>query len=348
MSVVSLKCPYCGGELIFDPSSQQYQCEYCVSTFSQEEIDKLKPAETKEETSSQVDESGESIMAYSCPSCGAEIVAEETTASTFCYYCHNPVVLAGKVGGEFTPDKIIPFKIDKQEAEKKFLSYVQGKKYIPRAFFNKKQIELLSGVYFPYWLYDCKLEGSLQAESKDIRIWRTGDIEHVETKFYEVEREGSIQLEDIPRNALKKANHKLIDGVMPYDLSEAIDFHMGYLSGFSAEKRDIESEEYAEDVKKEADSYGGKLLEETIDGHDTTSIRNVTMIKKDENWSYVLLPVWTVTYKGKDGKIYYYSLNGQDGKVFGELPVDYPKVWTTASIIAGVTFVISLIGGLIL
>ncbi len=31
MAVISFKCPNCDGELIFDPSTQKYKCEYCNS-----------------------------------------------------------------------------------------------------------------------------------------------------------------------------------------------------------------------------------------------------------------------------------------------------------------------------
>ena len=38
MSTISIKCPNCGGELIFDPKSQKYKCEYCGSDFALDEI----------------------------------------------------------------------------------------------------------------------------------------------------------------------------------------------------------------------------------------------------------------------------------------------------------------------
>ena len=38
MATVSMKCPNCGGELIFDPKSQKYKCEYCGSDFALDEI----------------------------------------------------------------------------------------------------------------------------------------------------------------------------------------------------------------------------------------------------------------------------------------------------------------------
>ena len=44
MATITYKCPNCDGGLLFDPSTQKYHCEYCQSSFSQEELDALAPA----------------------------------------------------------------------------------------------------------------------------------------------------------------------------------------------------------------------------------------------------------------------------------------------------------------
>ena len=159
MAVISFKCPNCDGELVFEPSTGKYKCEYCASSFSQAELDAMQPASAtdevvKEDTTdgdvSATSAEGEAVL-YHCPSCGAEIATDETTAATFCYYCHNPVVLSRRLEGEFLPDQVIPFQYEKKQAIEKFLEYVGKKKFVPKAFFNKKQIELISGVYFPFW-----------------------------------------------------------------------------------------------------------------------------------------------------------------------------------------------------
>ena len=36
--------------------------------------------------------------------------------------------------------------------------FVKTKKYVPSSFFQKKQIEMLRGVYFPFWICECKTE----------------------------------------------------------------------------------------------------------------------------------------------------------------------------------------------
>lgn len=352
MAVISYKCPNCDGELIFDPSTQKYKCEYCSSFFGQTELDDMNPSNTQERKTEEKtsgtpkgQSDTEDAVIYNCPSCGAQIVTDATTAATYCYYCHNPVVLSGRLAGEFLPDKVIPFTIDRKQAESSFLSHVHSKKFVPRAFFNKKQIEKLSGVYFPYWMFDCDLKGQLSARAAKVRVWRSGDTEYTETKHYQIEREGDISLNDITRNALQKANHKLIDGVMPYDFQKKQEFHMGYLSGFLAEKRDIGQKELAAEVKQEAGEYGKRLLSETIGGYSNVSIKDSSFHHTKESWSYVLLPVWTVTYRSASGKTFYYSMNGQTGKVYGELPIDFKKLCLLGGIIALAVFAICLIVG---
>ncbi|MCI9527563.1 MAG: TFIIB-type zinc ribbon-containing protein [Lachnospiraceae bacterium] len=368
MAVISYKCPNCDGELVFHPATQKYKCEYCASAFSQEELAQLKPATEEEQRVSESpqeeqtergqkengrygnreageQQSQEEGVMYHCPSCGAQIVTDQTTAAAFCYYCHNPVVLSGRVSGEFLPHKIIPFTIDKQQATEKFLEYAHSKKFVPKAFFNKQQIEKISGVYFPYWMADMDMIGSLQAEGKNLRVWRSGDTEYTETKIYHVERRGNIHLEDITKNALKKNSLKLAEGVLPYDVSKVKGFHMGYLSGFLAEKRDLGRSDLQAEVVEDAKEFAQRLLRETAGGYGHLSVNSCQLQTQQEHWDYIMLPVWTVTYKGRDGKMYYYSMNGQNGKVYGELPVDGAKVWILGIVIFMVVFLLGLLGG---
>ena len=59
MAVISFKCPNCDGELIFDPETQKYKCEYCGSKFTQAELDALQPAESEETDAGAADGSDE-------------------------------------------------------------------------------------------------------------------------------------------------------------------------------------------------------------------------------------------------------------------------------------------------
>lgn len=352
MATVSIKCPNCGGGLQFDPAAQDYECEYCLSRFTQEELEKIAPEaggqEQKEDNSdgagvphqggqnSSVGEGHstleqpdmESAVVYTCPSCGAEIVTDETTAASFCFYCQNPVILQGRLWGEYRPDYVLPFAIDKEKATEIFLGWLKRKRFVPSDFYAPEQIEKMTGVYFPYWLYSCQVDGKLEGEGIRLRSWRTGDVQYTETQKYDVSRSGTMKIDYVPRNALKKADKKLAEGVMPFDTGTMKPFAMSFLSGFFAEKRDMGQEQLQEDVEQEIRSFAAESLKNSIGSYNSINIRNQEAKLREKRWEYALLPVWTLTYReSRTGDIYYFACNGQSGKVCGKLPVDRKKLW---------------------
>ena len=335
---ITYKCPNCDGGLVFDPASQKYHCEYCLSDFTQEELERLSPEMNRRELEYQEPDCREpnrrepgsaeaQPVLYTCPSCGSQIVTDETTAATFCYYCHNPVVLAGRLEGQFRPDYVIPFQIDRQKAEEIFSQWIGRKRYVPEAFYNKKQIEGMSGVYFPYWLYSCRVDGELDAQGTRLRTWDTAGMRYTETTVYDVKRQGTMEVNHVARNGLRKANRQLVDSVLPYRMNEKENFSMGYLSGFLAENRDMEKEQFVLDVQTEVRQFALQSLQDQAGSYSSMQVRKKEAGIRDEKWSYALLPVWTLTYNDKArGKIYYFALNGQTGKICGKLPVDRKKI----------------------
>ena len=105
---------------------------------------------------------------------------------------------------------------------------------------------------------------------------------------------------------------------------------------------------YNDKLTKDQNLLMDKLykMREQINGYSSVSVKNADFRALKEKWSYTLLPVWTITYKAKNGKIYYFSMNGQTGKVYGELPTDYKKISLVSGIVSLVTLVILLLGGL--
>ena len=126
--VLTHHCPNCGGPLTFNPSDQKFHCDYCLSIFTVEDIEKFEAKEAAPaadgvtETTTVKEESTDDVDLFLCPSCGAQIVTDHTTAATYCYFCHNPVVLSGRLTGEFLPNKVLPFK--KYEEEDLILDFM--------------------------------------------------------------------------------------------------------------------------------------------------------------------------------------------------------------------------------
>lgn len=328
---------------MWSPEKQRFACEYCGSDYTEQQLAELAPSE-QSNSSSETQE----IAVYHCASCGAEVVTDATTAATTCYYCHNPVVLMGKLDGELRPHKVIPFTIGRDEAVSRFLSWVGKKWFVPPAFFCKKQIELISGVYFPYWITDVDVEAALDTTATKVRVWRAGNTEHTETSYFHVVREGNLHFEDIETIALRKANPKLVEGVQPFDGTAAQPFSVGYLSGFVAEKRDIEQAELTARVAQEVAGYTGHLVSDTVSGYSMVMDRTPTVTNRGDRWEYAMAPIWMLTYKGRDSKTYVFAMNGQTGRIYGELPLDIGRLALLFGGVALALLIILLIGGAVL
>lgn len=348
MSTMIFKCPCCGGYLEFDPARQKFKCLYCGQLLSEDE---LREQSAVREAAAQDDvqqdeaaaESKEHLRTYQCQMCGAEIVTDDTTAATRCYFCHSPVVLHDRLDNAFRPDGVIPFKLDKETAEKQFMDYIQKKKFVDREFFNGAQLEMFSGVYYPWWYTD--IEGEAEFEGEGIRNSIHNTPTHVVTthRVFRVQRKGRLAFRNIARKALLKADGKLSDGIHPYDVSDVKPYASGYLSGFLAEKRDVDEEAAKQESLREASGYAATMMRED---HGFSSISGETNFRAEKVESrYILLPAWVLTWKGsKDGAPFYYMMNGQTGKVCGKLPVDKKKLLLTALGIGAAVF-LALCGG---
>lgn len=353
MPTVAYKCINCGGPLKYDPQKLKFACEYCLSDFTEEELqekfgnldEQLDENQAEEvEQSITEDEFSQNAVMYSCPSCGAEILTDKTTAATFCVYCHNPVVLSNRLAGDFKPDKVIPFKISEKDAKQKFYDMCSKKHFLPKDFLSDSQLEYMKGVYYPYWLVDSLKDGGVLATAKKIRTWIQGDYQYTETKIYKVRRAGKINFRGFPYSALKKEDKKVLKYVNPYDDSEYKPFTMSYLSGFQAEKRDTERADVQQEVDNELFEYARKIYKDSIQGYTTVSIDHMDLKTVNESWKYAMMPVWIMTYKYKD-KSYLYAMNGQTGKTYGELPCDIKKLAVFGSIMFVLVAVIAMLGG---
>lgn len=345
MDAVQYKCPACGAALKFDAEKQDFICEYCDSVFKEEDFFKTDENLNVDsvETAGQADSDFENAVLYVCPSCGAEVVTDETTAATTCYYCSNPVVLSGRLSGEMKPDMIIPFKIEKNDAISKFKELCSKKKFLPKDFISQSRLEEIKGVYFPYWYIDCITRGSVNAKSRQVRSWTVGDKKYTETTVQRHFRQGDMQIRNMPEAALKNKDRDIMKYVCPFNSSDLVPFSMSYLSGFFAEKRNVEIAEIQESTDETIKKFSVQKLCSSIE-ESNVSVTDSEISISDKTWKYNLLPVWVLNYKHKD-KNYIYALNGQTGKVYGELPVCGKKLAALfAGVAAGVSALLMLVG----
>jgi DNA-directed RNA polymerase subunit RPC12/RpoP len=355
LGVIVYKCINCGGPLEFKAETQNWICDYCLSEFTENDVrnfirnESLQTEATIGEESLQQkqvlnDEFMENATGYSCQSCGAEIVTDENTAATFCYYCHNPTIIPRRLEGEFRPEKVIPFKLEREKATEMFKNWCKKKPLLPKFFSSSSQLEKLSGIYVPFWLFDSDTIGNVSGEAKKVRTYTQGDIRYTEIKYYRVIREGMATFKSVPADGSKKMDDSLMEVLEPYDYSELKDFSMSYLSGYFAEKYDMDENDVYERVSKIMKRHLNTLLEDTIQGYSVVNIKNSNVDLKNVEAAYVLLPVWMFTYQFK-GKTYIFAMNGQTGKIAGRLPISIGRTCTWFGMISASVFGVLFLGG---
>lgn len=352
MESVAYKCPNCNADLKFNPELQKLDCEFCLSSFTVEEVQHYcasaeNSIPAQETVQAEADFSDHTNL-YHCNSCGADIMADDQLTATFCYYCHNPVILSGKMAGKYKPDKVIGFRLTRDKAVDGFKKWVGKRWFIPKDFKSDQQIEKLTGLYVPFWVADCNVRADYRALGKQIRSWTSGNYQYTETKEYSITRRADLVTKGVPADGESKIEDLLMESIEPYDYRELKDFSMSYLSGFYADKYDVDKAAVFPRIRSRVTQACQKTIRSTVAGYSRLNVSNEQYDIMNTEWHYMMLPVWFMTYKYK-GKMYEFAMNGQTGKLAGTPPLSKAKLALFSAAIGIAVFAVStFIGGVFL
>lgn len=338
--MTTYQCPACTGPMHFEGASGKLVCDYCESTYEVAEIEALyaKKEQSSAEAQAEIEKQAAKeagmgdgwdnadLKTYNCPSCGAELICDATTAATSCPYCDNPTVIPGQFTGGRKPDLVIPFKLDKKAAKQALMQYYHDKKFLPNSFKDQNHIEEIKGVYVPFWLYDCNAEGEARFDAENIRSWREGDYEITETDHFDIFRRGSLSFEHIPADGSSKMPDEHMDAIEPFDYDELKPFSTAYLPGFFADKYDVDAQANTPRIEERAKNSILAALQDSVTGYASVSLTGSNLNITQKQPKYALLPVWMLSTKW-NGQNFLFAMNGQTGKLIGDLPVDRKKYW---------------------
>ena len=371
--VTNYQCPACTGPLHYSAKSGKLACDYCGSSFDVAEIEALyarKEAEAaaakqaadakaeaaqaaKAEAAEAAAASGgwdtsdlsrdwgaeaDGLRVYSCPSCGAELICDQSTAATACPYCGNPAIVPGQFSGALRPDSILPFRLSKDDAVQALRAHYKGKPFLPRSFTSANHIEQIQGVYVPFWLFDGGAEGAASYRASNTNVFETGDYEITETRHYHVVRAGSLAFEKIPVDASSKMPDDHMDSIEPFDYAQLRPFSTAYLPGYLADKYDVSVDDSRDRADARCRETLAQALRDTVTGYGTCVTDHTDIRLHRGKVHYALLPVWMLSTKW-NGESFLFAMNGQTGKLVGDLPTDRGRYWSTFGAIAGVVTV---------
>lgn len=366
--VTNYQCPACTGPLHYSAKSGKLECDYCDSSFDVAEIEALyarKEAEAaaakhaadakaeaaqaaKAEAAEAAAASGgwdtsdlsrdwgaeaDGLRVYSCPSCGAELICDRSTAATACPYCGNPAIVPGQFSGALRPDYILPFRLSKDDAVQALRAHYKGKPFLPRSFTSANHIEQIQGVYVPFWLFDGGAEGAASYRASNTNVYETGDYEITETRHYHVVRAGSLVFEKIPVDASSKMPDDHMDSIEPFDYAQLRPFSTAYLPGYLADKYDVTIDDSRDRADTRCRETLAQALRDTVTGYGACVTEREDIALRRGKVHYALLPVWMLSTKWH-GQDFLFAMNGQTGKLVGDLPTDRGRFWGMFAAIA--------------
>ena len=325
------KCPCCGGAIAFDSTIQKMKCPFCDTEYEMETLAGYDSELQKEQTDDmtwetavkEAWESGETsgLSVYVCNFCGGEFVGDKNTAVASCPYCGNPVVMMGQFSDALKPDYIIPFQKDKKAAVAALKEHYVGKHLLPKVFQDKNHMNEVKGVYVPFWLFDAGASANMRYRATKVRTWSDSRYEYTETSHFLVSRDGNIWFENVFVGGSTKMPDDLMESIGPFDFSKAVDFQTAYLAGYLADQCGVDADQSAERANERIWKSMEAAFGATVKGYATITKETGSIRLRDNKVKYALLPVWLLHTKW-NGENYLFAMNGQTGKMVGNLPLD--------------------------
>jgi DNA-directed RNA polymerase subunit RPC12/RpoP len=347
-------CPGCGAQFEYAPGSEALVCPYCervtrVPT-SEEDIRELDFRE-------HLDRAGEEQqtsegLSVKCGACGAESSFEPNVTADCCPFCGTHIVATARSSRLIKPKSLLPFKVTREEAARAFKSWLKGLWFAPNALKREvKRTDAITGVYIPYWTYDCKALSYYRGQrgkdyfvNRPVRVRRGGRMVTVQkrvrrTRWYPAEGWVSNSFDDVLLLASTSLPDEKTRQLEPWDLDGLVPYADEYLSGFRTESYQIDAAQGFEQAKAVMDVTIRDSARRDIGG-DHQRIQSIKTQYDRITFKHLLLPIWISAYRFRD-EVYRFLVNGRTGEVQSERP------WSWLKILAAALAGAALVGGLV-
>ncbi len=336
--VVEFKCPQCGDTTAYSAANGELTCRSCGYTQLPQPAAPL-PAQRLEFTVETLRQSAENRpqqgwgaarKEMACEACGAVATVEETRLAYTCPFCGSNKVLQRQAAQDvLRPRMLIPFTIPADACEAIAKTWLGNSWLTPSDLKSRAALGGFTALYLPYWCFDSQAAADWKAEvghTKTERYysggeWKTRTVTHWRWESGRVE----IPHRDVLIPGASHLSQRLLNECAAFDLHALKDYSPDYLAGYGAQAYDLPLESAWQTARS-------RMRETTrlacIQRASSSLVRNFSMQLDfaDETWRYLLLPVYILAYQ-YGGQPYQAMINGQNGHIAGQRPVDWNKVW---------------------
>lgn len=331
------KCPRCHGMMEFDPKEGKLRCLSCdyveaVLFRNEEEIVAEEQDFIYAEREGNHDW-GVEKKTVRCENCGIEMIYDRADPLGECLYCGAGQVTEIQAEDIFAPGGVCVFELDAKQAAERFERWIGKRWFCRKELKGSVQPKNFKGIFVPCWTFDTHTHTTYDA---DYGVRYQGSKGAAVTNWDGCCGEYREFIDDQVVDA--SARHEQ-DMSRSFHTEENKSYRQEYLAGFAVERYSVDLKDAWENAKE--------LIFARLRRHVTNKILALYHADEVENlkmttvydriqYKHLLLPVWVICFQVK-GKLYRFTVNGQNGNVTGKIPVSPVKV---ASIVLGVLAVL--------
>jgi len=349
-------CPACGADLLYEPRDGFLSCRYCghkeAIPTSPEQIEELSFEQYLQIRPEQLEQLAANALEVQCQGCGATVAFTPPEVARECDFCGLQIVTQAKSADPIlAPGGLLPFRFTQDEANAALRQWLQSRWFAPNALKHFAQPDSIHGVYLPFWTYDTNTtsyytgergehyyvtETYYDTDSKGNRVRRTRQVRH--TRWHDASGTVTRWFDDVLVPATISLAQNRLEALEPWDLAELRPYDPGYLSGFKAQRYQVDLGRGFERVKQVAAGVIQRDVREDIGG-DEQRIHKVSTYYSGITFKHLLLPVYAGAYRFNQ-KIYQIIVNGRTGELQGDRPYSF---WKIALLVTAILFVLLII-----
>jgi ribosomal protein S27E len=339
---LQFRCPTCGGELDFDPSTGMMKCQSCGGTTPVPQSATVVMAHPLSDALQHVTPLSALALEVTCDGCGSVVVFEPPEVAGACSFCGAMIVAQPKAADPMiAPDAVLPVKITKEAAQKEVKDWISTRWFAPNALQKMAQQEGIAGVYLPFWTYAAATEtqysGMRGVHYFETEYFTTTDNngntvqqaqQVMRTAWTPVAGRVTRNFDNVLVPATKAVNEARLNALEPWDLPSLCAYEPAYLAGFKAQRYQVELPVGFEKAKQAmAHQIQRDVLRDI--GGDEQNVQSVHTSTSNE------------TFKGK---VFQVMVNARTGEVQGERPYSAVKILLLVIAILFAVLILMILG----
>jgi DNA-directed RNA polymerase subunit RPC12/RpoP len=347
-------CRQCGAKLQFAPGTDSLVCPYCgadnqiaaAPSAIVPLLDFLAYVHEQQQTQCELHE----VLVVHCQACGAQSKLAQDVTSCRCAFCGSPVVAEAMSKKLIKPAGILPFLVNKAQANTLFRQWISKLWFAPSALAKRAEQAGIDGAYIPCWTYNADtvttytgMRGVDYQTTETYTEWVNGRPETrtrtvTRTNWYPASGVVQNRFSDVLVLATQSLPPKQASHLQPWDVNHVIPYADEYLSGMSCQSYQIDLVGGFDAAKQ----LMAPVIYQTICrdiGGDHQQVTSSDTQYNGVKFRHLLLPLWISAYRFSE-KVYRFLVNARTGAVQGERPY---SVWKIAALASAAAVAIAIL-----